>query len=392
MGQVPAAGAAALLRHAGWSQEKLTDSFWSDAEKVLTEAGIVEWKKSADVSTIGTTELFVASPPSSGSAAHSSLAAGTQEGAEGSGLQSRTGTAPKVGISLGLPTGYCGVAMHSPSDVTEETVTCRICFMDVPPSEAMASPCGHFFCCEDYQAYLETKLGEGPSVVFTTCPEHKCPCLVPPEVWVQALGDHSSSSGLQVEAKQSAAGPAAMGGGGGGGGVCSESGQSALLAKYSRMILEQFVSNNKQMRWCPAPGCERVIMAGAGVANVRCGPGGCGKAFCFKCGEEAHQPAACPELVLWLEKCQNESETANWILANTKRCPKCTTRIEKNQGCNHITCSQCKFEFCWYAEVDLLCMYLSMSSVLTSLCWQDVYGQLGGSWRNYGRLLQVQQV
>jgi hypothetical protein len=40
----------------------------------------------------------------------------------------------------------------------------------------------------------------------------------------------------------------------------------------------------------------------------------------------------------------------------------------------------------------LLCMYLSMSSVLTSLCWQDLYGQLGGSWRKYGRLLQVQQV
>ena len=42
-----------------------------------------------------------------------------------------------------------------------------------------------------------------------------------------------------------------------------------------------------------------------------------------------------------------QSETANWILANTKKCPKCYTRIEKNQGCNHMTCQQCKYDFCW---------------------------------------------
>ena len=62
---------------------------------------------------------------------------------------------------------------------------------------------------------------------------------------------------------------------------------------------------------------------------------------------KAHEPSSCHELVMWTEKCQNESETANWILANTKRCPKCQTRIEKNQGCNHMSCSQCKYEFCW---------------------------------------------
>jgi hypothetical protein len=131
------------------------------------------------------------------------------------------------------------------------------------------------------------------------------------------------------------------GSGGGGGGNGGNSGgtisgnmdkPNALLLKYSRMCLEQFVSNSKkQLRWCPSVGCDRIIMAGAGISNVRCGPGGCGKSFCFKCGEEAHQPSSCEELMTWIEKCQNESETANWILANTKRCPKCTTRIEKNQ-------------------------------------------------------------
>jgi ariadne-1 len=48
-------------------------------------------------------------------------------------------------------------------------------------------------------------------------------------------------------------------------------------------------------------------------------------------------------------KCGAESETASWILSNTKKCPMCGVRIEKNQGCNHMQCrnSSCRHEWCW---------------------------------------------
>ncbi|KAJ8454835.1 hypothetical protein ONZ51_g12797 [Trametes cubensis] len=50
---------------------------------------------------------------------------------------------------------------------------------------------------------------------------------------------------------------------------------------------------------------------------------------------------------MWLKKCQDDSETANWIKSNTKECSKCQSTIEKNGGCNHMTCKKCKYEFCW---------------------------------------------
>lgn len=316
---LPAAGAAALLRYTGWSSEKLLDRFWGDSEGLLNEVGINHWRESAQKSTVGTKMLALPRKSCSSPVAANPQAAGNQVAEE------RRDDGFETDLVLGLPHGYSGVALPTASD----RITCRICFRDVPPEEASAAPCSHFFCKACYQDYLVMKLGDGPSVVFAPCPEHKCPCLVPPELWLEALTE-SNEKGRAAAMSDDV---------------------DALFGmhrdRYSQMILQQFVCSSKQMRWCPHPGCTKIVMAGAGVSNVKCGPGGCGNAFCFRCGEEAHAPADCDELAKWVEKCQNESETANWILANTKRCPKCTTRIEKNQGCNHMSCSQCKYEFCW---------------------------------------------
>jgi ariadne-1 len=128
------------------------------------------------------------------------------------------------------------------------------------------------------------------------------------------------------------------------------------LERFQTFQLQNYVESNKLTRWCPGTGCERVACASTPVAMEQDGGvvhcGGCSTSFCMVCGEEPHGPTSCMLLGRWKNKCQDESETANWILANTKQCPKCSTRIEKNMGCNHMTCRKCHHQFCWICLED----------------------------------------
>lgn len=95
--------------------------------------------------------------------------------------------------------------------------------------------------------------------------------------------------------------------------------------------------------------------------------------FCFVCGSQTiHWPIQCEDLEQWKEKIANEiaeldegeepgaggnfNDVAQrlWMKANTRPCPKCKAPIEKNDGCNHMTCSNrnCRHEFCWICRED----------------------------------------
>jgi len=62
--------------------------------------------------------------------------------------------------------------------------------------------------------------------------------------------------------------------------------------------------------------------------------------FCFRCKNE------------WKDNhnCEKDSELIKYSNENQnklKKCPNCKSWIEKNRGCNHMTCFMCKYEFCW---------------------------------------------
>ena len=87
-------------------------------------------------------------------------------------------------------------------------------------------------------------------------------------------------------------------------------------------------------------------------------------ALCTSCGMEAHAPCPCGDWGRWQNKIGIAIQTASansnastgqqadianalWVAANTKKCPKCSLPIEKDDGCNHMVCHKCKHEFCW---------------------------------------------
>jgi len=203
--------------------------------------------------------------------------------------------------------------------------SCPVCFDDeLLPSDMIQMPCGHEFCSDCWECFIATMMKDGHTCIRKTCPQDGCNELVTEEEVAKISPD--------------------------------------LLPRYQSFQLRSFVELNGTSRWCPGPGCERVAALCTDATSASslqftdctiiatCDV--CTTSFCLKCGEEPHAPLVCKFLSRWHEKCRNESETANWILANTKACNKCGSRIEKNQGCNHMTCQQCKHEFCWICMGD----------------------------------------
>lgn len=78
--------------------------------------------------------------------------------------------------------------------------------------------------------------------------------------------------------------------------------------------------------------------------SVRCK---CGCWFCFECNAGSHDPVPCEMLNDWNLVKNEVLEISNWILKFTKQCSRCKFSIEKTGGCNHMTCRNCKNEFCW---------------------------------------------
>lgn len=61
-----------------------------------------------------------------------------------------------------------------------------------------------------------------------------------------------------------------------------------------------------------------------------------------------HYPLTCQENKFWfMENNFQYREDYVWISKNCKKCPKCKWSIQKNEGCNHMTCRLCHHEFCW---------------------------------------------
>ena len=141
-----------------------------------------------------------------------------------------------------------------------------------------------------------------------------------------------------------------------------------LLVKYQQRVLELTFD----MVWCPR--CHQSIICpppesldGNNASFVECFR--CQFMFCRRCDEVWHPQLKCPKEEsldevrrgggtttttgpsrLTKKEMQNllsEIDNIQVIEECSKPCPSCQVRIEKNGGCNHMTCRACRMHFCW---------------------------------------------
>jgi ariadne-1 len=196
-------------------------------------------------------------------------------------------------------------ASSSAAPPANEPFVCAICFDDTQ-SESSALDCGHKFCTSCWSLYLTSKIREEGECVIR-CMATDC-TLVAQDSFIKTLLKDDPPT----------------------------------FARFQELVVRHFVSSNPNLKYCPYPSCTHTVSCPAAasksalatiVPTMHCGASS-EHVFCFGCPIDAdHRPVVCSVAKLWLKKCQDDSETANWIKSNTKECSKCQSTIEKNGGC-----------------------------------------------------------
>ncbi|KAG9391716.1 IBR domain [Carpediemonas membranifera] len=188
---------------------------------------------------------------------------------------------------------------------------CPVCwspFDDETP--ALTLPCGHSTCADCFIQHIRVQAGDG-TLGEAVCPGYECVAPIPPVVAMATLPDD-------------------------------------LKASYIAMITRTRVLVDPKAIICPGPDCALTVRKSRfTVVDAKCD---CGHLFCTKCLREAHRPCSCYRVSEWEKMDQSDEGTKRWLQIHSKKCPRCGTMIEKDRGCNHMTCKLCRHEFCWMCQ------------------------------------------
>jgi len=191
-------------------------------------------------------------------------------------------------------------------ELMHEKAVCGVCFDEI---DCISMACRHHYCKECWRGYLNAKLeGEGVHAVASACIDPSCSLLLPPSLFDEVLAE-------------------------------------AERERMWNFRLKQIVDTSKDMEWCEGLNCDRVFKRIYKSGYATCS--NCLRSTCLECLKEAHFPLSCAEWKQYRDTDADEKQLKYWMRFNTKQCPKCNTRIEKNGGCNHMKCKKCGLDFCW---------------------------------------------
>ena len=227
----------------------------------------------------------------------------------------------------------------------DNEVLCELCYEDVKIWDAKSLRCNHWFCDNCWKEQIQANIGFGKLWSEFRCLQNKCRCL---------MGyDFFKSLNLDQDKK--------------------------LMYLYFKKIGQAIAQNSPTIIGCKVKDCIKYIelpsellakdfQSKQAIVKAREKELGystykekypCEDHFCFcynniciGCEEMGHEPAKCEDANKWrknVDKKKNELSDL-WIMRHTKKCPHCGIPTEKNQGCDHMCCRQCKKHWCWICE------------------------------------------
>ena len=180
---------------------------------------------------------------------------------------------------------------------------CRICYEKINNSEGVTLKCTHFCCWNCMFYYIKTEI-ESPTVFKLKCFERGC-------------NTELDEDFVEFQIKN----------------------DKDLIKKFDafKVRAKIYLSNDK--KFCPEPDCNSYLQEGKNP-YVQCKNG---HKYCYNCLKPWHGKTKCDE--------ELDKEFQIWKKDKVvKQCPKCKIYTEKNEGCNHMTCAECKYQWCWICE------------------------------------------
>ena len=182
---------------------------------------------------------------------------------------------------------------------------CEVCYESIFDEDKKLNsiPCGHLFCTHCWFNYLKTLILEA-KVENIRCMDHECKEIMTEEFILNHIKGHQE-----------------------------------LILKYEKFKKRAEIIKDKNKKLCPHPDCDSFLQRSKS-RYVKCENG---HTYCFECLRPPHGKKKCEQDL--------EKQFMKWKKGKrVKRCPRCQIYTEKNEGCNHMTCVSCKYQWCWLCE------------------------------------------
>ena len=180
---------------------------------------------------------------------------------------------------------------------------CEICSeVFIPSDENTVKQCGHSYCNSCWYDFFSAQIQEN-KLTSIKCLNYECQESLNDEFILHLLNNNNE-----------------------------------LIKKYKKYKLEYEILNNPNKKNCPFPNCDSYLeLKDPKNKDVTCLNN---HTFCFSCLQKPHGKLACDQK---LDISMVEFAKNNFV----KKCPNCNIITEKSSGCNHMTCTKCKYQWCW---------------------------------------------